>query len=133
MSLEALHIPEAKDAPEVLLDISRPMLRISGKSFPEHSERFYRPIMEWLDKLLECEKPGTPIPFEIYLFYINSSSVFALLEMLHKVKSLNDSGFQLQVQWQYDEDDDDIRRIGEDFSRITAMPFEFEAVPEDDF
>ena len=51
----------------------------------------------------------------------------ALLELLNKIKSLNDSGCSFEVIWRHDEDDDDIRRIGEDYARLTSLDIQLVA------
>ena len=127
MPLDKLLIPESKDAPEVVLDPQDGVFRIHGKSFPENAEKFYRPIINWLDELTGNAQVSAGKDFDFLFYYINSSSVFALLELLNKIKSLNDSGCSFEVIWRHDEDDDDIRRIGEDYARLTSLDIQLVA------
>lgn len=129
MSGTILHIAESRHTPEVKLDATGGNWYISGKSFPENAEKFYRPIIDWLEAL--DRGSGHTLHVEIALHYINSSSVFTLLELISTIKKLNDGNWEISVDWLHDVDDEDIRRIGEDYVRLTSLQMRLVALTED--
>ncbi len=129
---QVFQIVETRDTPEVLFDFESGQCRIAGKSFPENAEKFYRPVIDWLEHYASTAQPlADPVHVKFAMHYINSSSVFALLELISTMKKVADVGNSVEVRWLYDADDDDIRRIGEDYQRLTELNFELVALKED--
>ena len=42
-----------------------------------------------------------------------------------KAVELSNAGTQTTVLWSYDEDDDDIKKTGEDYQKLTKLNFEY--------
>jgi hypothetical protein len=61
---------------------------------------------------------------------MSSSSIIALLKTLNYAERLFGAS-NIWIKWRYEEDDDDIRKIGEDFSHILGIEFEFIEEPEE--
>jgi hypothetical protein len=92
---------------------------IEGRSIVEDSHKFYAPILDWV-KQSTCNK----IKVEIKLEYINTSSskqIFTLLSLI----SENSSIIDVNVDWYYEEGDDDTFELGKEFESETRMPFAF--------
>jgi len=76
--------------PSIKFDPSEGVFEISGRSIPENSVEFYRPLLEWLDQYKEVPLEKTVV--KIRLEYFNTSSskcildVFKKLEAIHKAK-----------------------------------------------
>jgi len=102
---------------------------ISGRSIPENSIEFYRPLMEWLDKYLANPKPKTRL--SISLEYFNTSSSKCLVEMFRKLEKLN-SQSDVHVIWHYEEEDEDMMESGDDFRKIIKIPIELVVISDDD-
>jgi hypothetical protein len=121
--MNRLEITEGGNTPHILFDPSSGIYKIEGKSFPEDSKEFYRPIIEWLD----AYKSNLPAEFDlnINLFYLSSSSIISVKQILLKLIDFQAKGTKASVIWYYDEDDDDIKKTGEDYMKITKLPFQF--------
>ncbi len=94
---------------------------ISGRSIPENSIEFYRPLMEWLD--LYSENPGTKTRLTVNLEYFNTSSSKCLIEMFRKLEKIVDKS-DIKIMWHYEEEDEDMMESGEDFKKILKVPIE---------
>ncbi|QSE96742.1 DUF1987 domain-containing protein [Fulvivirga lutea] len=94
---------------------------ISGRSIPENSIEFYRPLMEWLDKYVSA--PSTKTRMTVNLEYFNTSSSKCLVEIFRKLeKTLGNS--DVKILWHYEEEDEDMMESGEDFKKIIKVPLE---------
>jgi hypothetical protein len=121
--MNRLEIPEGGNTPHIIFDPGASVFKIEGKSFPEDSKEFYRPIIEWL----EAYKANLPPAFQLSfnLFYLSSSSIISVKQILLKLSEFQTKGTAVSVMWHYDEDDDDIKKTGEDYMKITKLPFKF--------
>ncbi|MBL7882934.1 MAG: DUF1987 domain-containing protein [Bacteroidia bacterium] len=121
--MKRLEIKETNNTPNVLFDTEKNIFVIDGKSFPEDSKEFYRPIIEYFESL-KGERLNEVI-LSINLFYLSSSSIISVKQMLIKLSELVENGVKVKIIWSHDDDDDDIKKTGEDYQKITNLPFEF--------
>lgn len=121
--MNRLEIAEGGNTPYILFDPAAGIFRIEGKSFPEDSKEFYRSTIDWLEEY----KKELPASFRLSfnLFYLSSSSIISVKQILLKLVEYQDAGTQIHVTWNYDEDDDDIKKTGEDYMKITKLNFQF--------
>ena len=117
-----LIINDSIKTPTVVFDIAG-ILEIKGKSIPENSLEFYRPVFEWLDIYSQSPAPKTEL--KISLEYFNTSSSKCLLDILRRLETINLSGKSaVKVLWFYDADDEDMMEAGEDYQALVKVPFE---------
>ncbi len=121
--MKRLELAPSNNTPHIILDVDSDVLLIEGKSFPEDSKEFYRPVIEWIDELKTTNPRKIKIRFN--LFYLSSSSIISVKQFLMKAVELSNAGAQTTVLWSYDEDDDDIKKIGEDYQKLTKLNFEY--------
>jgi len=101
---------------------------ISGRSIPENSIEFYKPIINWLDNYID--DPNHRTLLVIKLEYFNTSSSKCLVEILRRLESLDDQSI-VRVKWCYEEEDEDMQESGEDFKEIIKIPIEMVLISED--
>lgn len=121
-----LHISEGKNTPKVTWDIDSGKFVISGKSFPENTKKFYNLLTDWLDS----QKLENNATFEFHFYYLSSSSIIAIYQILKRLENICDQGVCIDVIWKHDEGDDDIERIGLDYQKITKLKIESLSVPD---
>ena len=122
-----LLIEQGKNTPKISGDSTSSILMIEGSSFPENIRKFYNPVNDWLDSIV---KKSSTLNIDCKLYYMSSSSIIALLKTLKYAERLFGAS-NIWIKWRYEEDDDDIRKIGEDFSHILGIEFEFIEEPEE--
>lgn len=121
--MKRLEIPASNNTPHIILDVDANVLLIEGKSFPEDSKEFYREVIEWMDELKTTQPKEIKIGFN--LFYLSSSSIISVKQFLMKAVELSNAGTKVTIVWSYDEDDDDIKKTGEDYQKLTKLNFEY--------
>lgn len=117
--MEILNLEGAEDTPKIILDKSNGIFEISGRSLPEDSAEFYRPILEWIAKYSSSPNPKTSFVFK--LEYFNTASSKLILDILSKLEDIPG----MSIMWYYNEDDEDMQEAGEEFSELVEIPFEF--------
>ncbi len=121
--MEKLYIKGDLTVPEILLDVENQVFCISGKSAPENVSKVYLPVNEWLDKYEKNPLPKTTFDFKFT--YYNTASAKMILNLMVKLETILDSGYDMLVRWHYHHDDEDMEEAGEDYANIVNIPFEF--------
>ncbi|MFP4448385.1 MAG: DUF1987 domain-containing protein [Bacteroidota bacterium] len=120
---EPLYIEGSDSTPEVKLNKQEGELEFIGKSLPENVKEFYSSILHWIKKYLEDPNEKTKVIFNFE--YFNTASSKVIMDIIEKLKILQDNGSQIEINWYYIEEDDDMLEAGEDYSDITEIPFNF--------
>ncbi len=121
--LKPLIIKATNYTPYVNFDPDTGEFIIKGISIPEHSESFYLPIYNWIDQYLENPQPVTVL--KCFINYFNTSSAVRILDILKKLKKLENTGKKIIIKWYIHNDDPDMLEVGQDYQSILDIPFEF--------
>lgn len=113
---------ETSKTPKLNFDGENGLFEISGRSIPENSTEFYRPVLEWLDQFLPA--PDEKITLIIKLEYFNTSSSKCLVDIFRKLERMHQLGTTIQVKWYYETEDEDMQDSGLDFKEIIKLPIE---------
>ncbi len=108
------------------IDISPGYIEIQGRSIPEDSFEFYIPVIEHITNYLKGDILHTKVV--IYLEYINSSSKKFLTNILNLLEKSYLKGKQIELYWQYDEDDEAIYDLGNDFRSFIKIPITMQEI-----
>jgi len=119
--MESLSIEGTAKTPTVRFDSESGVIEIKGRSIPENSIEFYKPLVDWLDKYSKAAKPITKV--NVQLEYFNTSSSKCILDVFKKLESIHKSNNEVTINWYYEEDDEDMLEAGEDYESIIRVPF----------
>jgi len=119
--METIIREDTPKTPYVKLDGEQGAIEIKGRSIPENSVEFYKPLIDWIDDYANNPKDATVI--NIQLEYFNTSSSKCILDIFKKLELLSKKGHGVQVNWYYEEDDEDMFEAGEDYQSIITLPF----------
>jgi hypothetical protein len=122
--MDNIIIESTKSTPKVIGDTQTGNLTLSGNLFPENSIIFFKPIYNWITDL---SKQCNSFEIEFELNYISSSSVIQILKTMQLVEELN-SDSNIKFIWKYEEDDEDIQKLGEEFNKLTKSPMDLISV-----
>jgi len=118
--------------PSVSLNSNTGDCEISGQSYLENTTSFYQQIIDWMKGYVQTVKG--PIKLKLFLTYFNTSSSKCLAELLWILKDYQGDGGAVEVNWHYEDWDEDMRKEGEDFVDETGLKMTFieEETPEDE-
>ena len=112
-----LNLEGSPKTPTIEFNSGSGYLLIRGRSIPENSIEFYSSLIAWTDTL--CSSEGF-VEVNINLEYFNTSSSKCLMDLLKRIESAN---VKAQINWHYEEDDEDMLEAGEDYDAIIDLPF----------
>lgn len=118
--MEAITIEESSKTPYIFMDPEQGIIEIKGRSIPENSIEFYKPLIEWLTEYSELGMKTTQV--KIQLEYFNTSSSKCLLDIFKRLEVMYRKGWTIEIYWYYDEDDEDMYESGEDYQSILTCP-----------
>lgn len=120
--MENIELEGTDRTPKVKFSADRGELEISGRSIPENSISFYKPLFDWIDNYVASPQKSTQVAFN--LEYFNTSSSKCILDMLRKLELLPQSGYLARVKWYFDEGDEDMEESGNDFKSLINIDIE---------
>ena len=112
--MENLKIEATKYTPSIDFNAQDNILNIVGKSYPENTFEYYKPIVNWIEKYL-YNIDDTLVQVNLDLEYLNSSSLKAYFDLFDLLEIAHDEGKNIQINWIYDEENDIAEETGEDF------------------
>jgi len=121
--MEALRIQETHKTPEVLFDPKNEVFEIKGKSIPDDAEHFFEKILSWIEDYVS--NPNDKTIIKIDLEYFNISSSKRILFMFYKLNELKEKGKDIKIIWHYNEEDEDMFEVGQDYAFMVKIPFDF--------
>lgn len=92
-----------------------------GVSSPENPLAFYEEVLQYLQK----DVPGKIVTFDLQLDYFNTSSSKLLFKIIRILSGQHSRFDAVCVNWHYEEDDLDMKEIGEDMEELTDVKFNY--------
>lgn len=112
--MKKLSIEATECTPMISGDPTQNTVTIQGTSYPENTSAFYTPIFEWFQEYFGQLEEGT-VTVNIEIVYFNSGSSKVLLDFFDLLDEAAFRGIEIQINWIYEEDDEDMLEYGEEF------------------
>jgi uncharacterized Fe-S radical SAM superfamily protein PflX len=116
--MKTFYVEATNHTPEVHLKSDGELI-IKGKSLPENTAIFFKPIFDWVT---ECTIAN--IRFTIDLEYMNSSSANQITKLLMLTKE-NPYIKECIINWYFEVNDEDNYDFGKELEAITDYKFNF--------
>lgn len=126
--MQSLYLDKTNRTPQIILDPKQELFEIKGRSIPENSVAFYEPVIKWIEEYRK--EPNQNTCLVMRLEYFNTSSSKCLIELLRKLETIHTDGHTVEMEWYYEEQDEDMRESGEDFKEILKIPIQMIALEE---
>ncbi|MBL4704374.1 MAG: DUF1987 domain-containing protein [Flavobacteriales bacterium] len=135
--MRALTIAQTDNTPLIEFDLEKGIYLIKGESRPEDVSKFYAPVMKWVEdwggqlyyraeQFGKVEHHTVCFQFE----YFNSSSAKYIMDLILKINEINKTSEQIniEIEWTYDELDEDIEDAGKEFEDLTSVKFKYNPI-----
>ena len=111
--MEQLIIEATNETPQIKCDGDNGIFSISGKSYPENVNSFYKSVFDYIDMYKANPKPKTIIEFS-WLYY-NTSTSKSIIKMIMQLKDLSK---EFEVKWYCKKDFDLIVEKGREIKEV---------------
>lgn len=126
--MENLIISGSAKTPSIDFNAESGVILLKGRSIPENSIEFYKPLNDWLDGY--ASSPAGTTTVDMRLEYFNTSSSKCILDFFKKLEQMNGDNTEVKVNWYFETDDEDMQEAGEDYEAIVGLPFTIIEVEE---
>lgn len=126
--MDSLQLEGSAKTPSIDFNGDTGVLELRGRSIPENSIEFFKPLNDWLDNYGNAPKSTTSI--NVKLEYFNTSSSKCILDLFKRLEKLNGNSTEVSVNWYFEKDDEDMEEAGEDYQAIVGLPFKIIEVEE---
>jgi len=129
--MKYINIPASEKSPKVVFEPKKHFFEMEGNSRPENVRDFFYPIIDTLKEhfdglIRKANNQDEPIfNFNFKLEYFNSASAKFISDILVIVKNCNENNVKIKVNWYFEDGDEDMKEVGEDFSDMITFPFNF--------
>ena len=105
------------ETPAIELDPVKGRLEFTGRSLPEDSATFFKPVLAWIDEYASHPKPSTDV--EVKLEYFNTATSMVLLKIFNKLQDVKD----VTIHWYHYPEDEDMLESGKEFEELSNLNF----------
>lgn len=119
--MKPIYLEGTNKTPKVLLEAENGCIEFSGRSIPEDSYKFFQPLLKWVNLYAEspCSKTTVNFNFE----YFNTSTARCLLDLLKNLEIAKINGSDIEINWYYEEDDQEMLETCEVYESFIDIPF----------
>ena len=111
--MKKLTIEAGKETPNIYSDGANGYFSISGKSYPENVNDFYKPFFEYIEQYRQ--NPASRTTLEFNWLYYNTATSKIIMQMIMQLKEIS---HDLQINWYYKKDFELIKEKGEEIKDI---------------
>ena len=127
--MNALVLEKGKDTLGITLDKENNKFVFEGRSIPENSVAFFKPVLDWIESYASAPNNDTVVDMDFV--YFNTSTAKLILDVLGGFDKIKKDGKHVKIIWHYMEEDFDIKEAGEEYESMVDIPFEYIEHPED--
>ncbi|HZW21334.1 biofilm regulation phosphoprotein SiaC [Noviherbaspirillum sp.] len=119
--MDNLIIESTQSTPSIMTDYREGTVEMRGDSYPENSFELFSPAMRWIEEYLA--QAGRPLTLNLHLLYLNTSSVKAMMDIFDILEEAHQAGGRVTVNWYYDEQNERVAELAEEFKEDCSFPF----------
>jgi hypothetical protein len=119
--MKRIHINQANDSPTVLINGEVGLIRITGRAIAHNPEQEYKELEKVIMEY--CLDPCKISSINIQLTGISTNASKWLFHILKEIEKITHPKKQFVINWFYEEYDDFMLEVGEDYQDIIDLPF----------
>ncbi|HJV87413.1 MAG TPA: biofilm regulation phosphoprotein SiaC [Noviherbaspirillum sp.] len=116
-----LRIEGTQSTPSIVADARTGTVEMSGDSYPENSFELFSPVLQWIEAYLRDTQHA--LTLNLHLLYLNTSSVKAMMDIFDMLEDAHREGREVAVNWFYDEQNERVAELAEEFKEDCSFPF----------
>ena len=116
-----LKIEGTQSTPAISSEYAAGVLEMRGDSYPENSFELFSPVLDWIEAYLR--DGDRPLTLNLQLLYLNTSSVKVMMDIFDILEEAHGKGRKVEVNWYYDEQNERVAELAEEFKEDCTFPF----------
>lgn len=120
-----IEIQQTESFPFIKLDPIKGVITIEGVSTPISPLTYLEPILDWIDLYSATNKR---LEINLTFQYYNTYTTKFLVRLIEKCNNLNSIGSSVLINWNYSQNDDEIKECGEFYKELFFNMPEFQLV-----
>ncbi len=116
-----LRLEGTQSTPYIAADARAGTIEMRGDSYPENSFELFSPVLQWIETWLRDTQ--RPLAVNLHLLYLNTSSVKAMMDIFDMLEDAHREGREVAVNWYYDEQNERVAELAEEFKEDCSFPF----------
>ena len=97
--------------------------KLSGNSILSDPRKFFKPIVEWVEKYIQEPQDLTTI--DLKLEYVDTASVQSVFDLMRMFKPLQEKNKEVAVNFYFEFDDPELLELGEIMEGRLGIKFNF--------
>jgi hypothetical protein len=126
--MDNLKIEGTQSTPAIVCNYTDGIVEMHGDSYPENSFELFSPVINWIETFLAENERG--LLLRLYLLYLNTSSVKAMMDIFDMLEDAHGNGRNVAVTWYYDEQNERVAELAEEFREDCTFPFAIDHEPD---
>jgi hypothetical protein len=119
--MDDLRIEGTQSAPAIFCRSEAGTVEMRGDSYPENSFELFTPVIDWIASFIAGS--DRQLTFNLHLLYLNTSSVKAMMDIFDMLEEAHGKGRKVAVNWYYDEQNERVAELAEEFREDCTFPF----------
>lgn len=117
--MKPLNFKGSSFTPIVKLNYEEGTLEIKGRAVIEDPAIYFKPVTDWIMEYVT--KPQKTTTLNLNLDYMNTGFVIILQQIILEFQQIKENGFNVIINWYYDNDDEYSKEVGEEMALTTSM------------
>jgi hypothetical protein len=117
-----LKIEGTQSTPSIVTNAKAGTIEMRGDSYPENSFELFSPVLQWIEQYLA--EGDQALTLNLHLLYLNTSSVKAMMDIFDILEEVHREGRAVAVNWLYDEQNERVAELAEEFKEDCSFPFQ---------
>lgn len=125
--MRVVTIDKTDKTPQIVIDYPGKTISIKGICTPENPKDFFEPVY---NEVKEYKKTEQDLLFDIQLQYFNTGASKCIVTLLMEAAKYEGELKNTRVNWHVEKDDAELLEVGQEFSQITKLEFNYIEIPE---
>ncbi len=122
VQVQRLSIVSNVDSPEIILIHEAGIISIIGNSYMNNPIATYEPVFDWVREYIKSPSKKTSLILDIE--YANSATKKIIYDLICLLLTVKDN-VEIEITWNYYEDDEDMIDTGKQFEKSCKKAFNF--------
>lgn len=120
VEMEKIELQKSAHSPYILMDEKQNLIYFEGNLVVPDAASFFRPLVGWINNYFN---DNTELKVVMKIDYFNTAASKMINTMFAEIKKGSDKGVKVEIDWYYQESDEDMAEMIQEVSEIAELEF----------